>query len=224
MDYSSLIVVRLQGICDDCNATIPIETSHTVLSCRSAAHLIDDTEVMDLLGVQFFGWLPSNRSYPFSGLAREVGAAVTISSFIGSDHFFGIRPLDVTDVSTMAYVVRGWYERDRSKPGTSIAASMYNCTMETSRLEADVQCKKGACGVSRMRRSTRDRRPPNHTIFHGGSLQLLHLGNFSLLREFMAISNKDHRQTILSAETPRPMTIRTRAIGGTCLTWTYQDD
>lgn len=112
VDYSSLIGVRLQGICDDCNATIPIETSHTVLSCRSTAHFIDDTEVTCLLGLQFFGWLPSNRSYPFNGLARQVGADVTISSFIGSDQFFGIRPLGATDVSSMSYVVRGWYERD----------------------------------------------------------------------------------------------------------------
>ncbi|USP79247.1 hypothetical protein yc1106_06521 [Curvularia clavata] len=68
VDYASLIGVRLQGFCEDCNATISMETSHTVLTCQNTAHFVPDTQVMDLLGPHFSGWFPSNESIPFIGL------------------------------------------------------------------------------------------------------------------------------------------------------------
>ncbi|KAH7081409.1 hypothetical protein BKA63DRAFT_207905 [Paraphoma chrysanthemicola] len=151
--YSSLIGVRLQGLCRDCNMTFPIETSYTELVCKNSGHQIPLNETMDRISFQYSGWFPSNHSEPFFGYSEQVSKNMSISSFLGNNHGFQ------DEISTILYVAKGWYDPE------SEAASIYNCTMETTRVESEVGCIEASCKVTRMRPSTIDIRSRNWTQF-----------------------------------------------------------
>jgi hypothetical protein len=165
--YSSLIGVRLQGLCKDCNMDFSIESSYTNLNCHNVAHQIPINETMAYLGTPYHGWLPATPTTPFSGLSLQVNANMSISSFLGTNHIFAGPPTP-EEVSTILYVATGLYANKR-------AASVYNCTMETSRVESQVYCAQGSCRITRMRPSRIDTRPRNWTLFHNNSLELLRL-------------------------------------------------
>ncbi|KAF2994783.1 hypothetical protein E8E13_000190 [Curvularia kusanoi] len=163
--YASLAGIRLQGLCKDCNLTMSIETSYNTLACHNLAHNVDFADVMNYIGPDFRGWSPVNRTEPFVGHAEQVNQAVYTSSFIGSSNYI---PRTVYDTAWILFVARGV----RIMPDTikTTLASIYNCTLETQRVEAETICKEGSCGVHRVRPSLVDTRPRRWTYLHEAAL------------------------------------------------------
>ncbi|KAH7091385.1 hypothetical protein FB567DRAFT_273048 [Paraphoma chrysanthemicola] len=164
--YSSLIGVRLQGLCRDCNMSLPIETSYTDLICRNTGHQVPLNQSMDSISFRNSAWKPSNRSWPFFGNSDYFGRDVSTSSFLGTNYNFSNDDGTPGKVSTILYVAKGNYN-------STIGASAYNCSMETMRVEAEVRCIEGSCGVTRMRPSTIDKRPRNWTLFHRSRTEMI---------------------------------------------------
>jgi len=152
--YSSLLGMRLQGLCRNCTLTFPIETMYTNLTCRNAVHQIDHKKTMDYIGQPYTGWMPSIRASPFLGAAQYFEANMSVGSFLGSNHAFVTGTPQANETTTILYVARGYYDENGG-------ASIHNCTMETTRLEAEIRCAQGACSVIRMRPSVLDKRPQN---------------------------------------------------------------
>lgn len=160
--YASLTGVRLQGLCRDCEVTMSVETSYITLDCRNVAHKVLFDSIMNYTGTNLRGWNPNNWTAPFLGNAMQINQVVWTSSFIATSDYI---PRSVNDTAWILFVVRGALPR----PNVSIdipVASIYNCSVETQRVEAETVCREGSCGVRRVRPSLVDTRPRKWTFLH----------------------------------------------------------
>jgi hypothetical protein len=170
--YASLTGVRLQGLCRDCDVAMSVETSYSTLDCRNLAHKVDFANIINYIGPNVRGWNPKNWTEPFLGYAPQVNQAVWTSSFIVSSDYI---PRSVDDTAWILLVARSAYTFPNMSIDTTIA-SIYNCSLETQRVEAETVCKEGSCAVRRVRPSLLDTRPRRWTLLHEASLGFNQLG------------------------------------------------
>ncbi|KAH7128259.1 hypothetical protein B0J11DRAFT_578491 [Dendryphion nanum] len=174
VSYSSLIGVRLQGLCSTCNTSFSLEASYESLQCRNVRHRVSTQSLMSFIGPFLNGWLPSSQLDPFTTIVRQVSANVTTSSFIATQQILWTA-FNVEDPGTILYVAKA----ENCGNSTNECASVYNCTITTPRVEAEVHCAGRDCRVDRVRPSLVNTRPPNMTPLHlGGATELPRLFQF----------------------------------------------
>jgi hypothetical protein len=173
--YSSLIGVRLQGLCDDCKMTLPLETSYQTLSCKNVKYGLAPNETMPFLGYPWTGWL-GNMSDPFAGSPYPGAQIRPATFFIGCNSYLSDQKPHPAEPVSLLYTTAVFpFGEDGVQKR---ASSVYNCTLETRRVEAEVACEGKSCKVNRMRKSTIDPRPTNWTPWHGDTIGFRALAQF----------------------------------------------
>lgn len=156
--YSSLVGVKLQGLCSDCNATFQIEASYLNTTCHDVSHFStaehNVTEIF--VPANDTHWhVPERLNYNFTAHAGQVDQTLSMSSFIASRTDFADDTID--DVATILFIARGFAK-------LSETYSVFNCTLQEPKVEAEIKCTGSHCGVTRMRNIFRDTRwTPFHT-------------------------------------------------------------
>jgi hypothetical protein len=179
IQFSSLIGVRLQGLCSDCNITFSIETAYNDLSCHNIGRHVPGRNVTDFLlsttGSNVNSWNPIiDPVLPFGDQGRG-----TRSSILATNSF---SPLP-NETQTIYYITHE----------ESYTASLYTCNMGTTRLECEVYCRGASCMITRARKSLKNRRPRNWSNYEGKSYEL------SMLMSYFSTASGPTRWDLASA-------------------------
>jgi hypothetical protein len=165
--YASLTGVRLQGLCRDCELAMSVETSYSTLDCRNVAHRVRFSDILNYTGPDIRGWDPEQWTEPFLGTAYRSAQEPWTSSFIVTTRYM---PPSINDTAWIVFVARNAFTLPNETFLNTNTASIYNCSLETHRVEAEVVCKGGSCGVHRVRPSLVDTRPRRWSFYHEGAL------------------------------------------------------
>ena len=155
--WISLLGIMVKGLPNTGSSTFSLESSYMDVHCPDSMRLstsnlkqrLSDSGIKLVLKNASAPWVPNNEIGDWSSMFLDINGL----SLNGSNDISSNEPRSVVFGSIVA-----------SLDAETQTIDIFDCTLTTTHLESNVSCDGSSCGITQVRRSLQDRRPPSSMI------------------------------------------------------------